>query len=108
MKRGKKWNSKEADELYAAILKLNTVAECRRFFRDLCTPEEIVDMADRFQAAKLLARDVDYREIASRLGMSTTTVARVAQWLWRGMGGYKLILQRLGLMHHAVHTRGER
>ncbi|HBH16900.1 MAG TPA: TrpR-like protein YerC/YecD, partial [Candidatus Veblenbacteria bacterium] len=51
MKRGKKWNSKEADELYAAILKLNTVAECRRFFRDLCTPEEIVDMADRFQAA---------------------------------------------------------
>ena len=40
--------------------------------------------------------------------MSTTTVARVAQWLWRGMDGYKLILQRLGLMHHAVHTRGER
>ena len=97
MKQGKKWNSKEADELYAAVLKLRTVAECRWFFRDLCTPEELVDMADRFQAAKFLVRDVDYRDIAGRLKMSTATVARVAQWLWGGMGGYQLVLQRLGL-----------
>ncbi len=108
MKRGKKWNSPQADELYAAVLKLKTVAECRRFFRDLCTPDELVGLADRFQAAKLLVRNVDYRDIAGRLGMSTTTVGRVAQWLWRGMGGYKLALDRLGLLHHAAHARGER
>ncbi|MDP3986211.1 MAG: YerC/YecD family TrpR-related protein [Candidatus Veblenbacteria bacterium] len=97
MKQGKKWDSQEANELYAAILKLKTTVECRRFFRDLCTPEELVDMADRFQAAKLLIRDIDYRDIAGRLKVSTTTVARVAQWLWGGMGGYQLVLQRLGL-----------
>lgn len=108
MKPGKKWNSQAADELYAAVLKLKTVAECRRFFRDLCTPEELIDMADRFQAAKLLARQVDYRDIAGRLQMSTATVARVAQWLWRGMDGYKLVLQRLGLLHHTAQARGER
>ena len=95
MKRGKKWNSKEADELYAAILKLKTVAECRRFFRDLCTPEELVDMADRFQVAKLLVREVDYRDIAGRLKISTTTVARVAHWLNQGMGGYRLVIARV-------------
>jgi TrpR-related protein YerC/YecD len=96
MKRAKKWDRQEANELFEAILKIKTTDECRRFFRDLCTPEEIVDMADRFQAAKMLSRDLDYRDIASRLGMSTTTVARVAHWLRQGMGGYHLVLTRLG------------
>lgn len=97
MKANKKWNSNEASELFAAILKLKTNDECRRFFRDLCTPEEIIAMADRWQAVKMLAREADYRDIAGRLGMSTTTVARVAHWLNQGMGGYKLVLSRLGL-----------
>ncbi len=97
MKANKKWNSSEANELFAAVLKLKTSDECRRFFRDLCTPEEIVAMADRWQAAKMLAREADYRDIAGRLGMSTTTVARVAHWLHNGMGGYRLVLSRLGL-----------
>ena len=97
MKSSKKWNRPEADQLYSAVLKLKTVSECRQFFRDLCTPDELVDMADRFQAAKLLARDIDYRDIAQRLGMSTTTVTRVAHWLRQGMGGYRLVLARLGV-----------
>jgi len=108
MKRNKTLNSVATKELYAAMLKLKTIEECRMFLRDLCTPEEIVDMADRWQAAKLLNRGIDYRDIAGRLGMSTTTVARVAQWLWRGMGGYKLVLARLGLDHHTTQARGER
>ena len=97
MKRPKKWNRPEANQLYEAILRLKTVGECRQFFRDLCTPEELVDMADRWQAAKLLVRNVDYRDIAQRLSMSTTTVARVAHWLRQGMGGYRLVLDRLGI-----------
>jgi TrpR-related protein YerC/YecD len=96
MKRAKKWDRQEANELFEAILKIKTTDECRKFFRDLCTPEEIVDMADRFQVAKMLSRDLDYRDIAGRLGMSTTTVARVAHWLRQGMGGYRLVLTRLG------------
>ncbi|MFA4937302.1 MAG: YerC/YecD family TrpR-related protein [Patescibacteria group bacterium] len=98
MKRAKKWDRQEMQELFEAILKLKTTGECRRFFRDLCTPDELVDIADRFQAVKMLARDMDYRDIAGRLGMSTTTVARVAHWLRQGMGGYKLVLNRLGLL----------
>ncbi len=98
MKKAKKWNSAAADELFTAMLKLKTKDEIKRFMRDLCTPDELVDMSDRFQAVKMLARDRDYREIAKELGMSTTTVARVAQWLNQGMGGYKLVLARLGLL----------
>ncbi|HBV33246.1 TPA: hypothetical protein DIC39_01825 [Patescibacteria group bacterium] len=98
MKRGKKWNRQETNELFAAVLKLKNIDECRRFFRDLCTPDELVDMSDRFQVVKMLARDLDYRDIAGRLNMSTATVARVAHWLKQGMGGYKLILSRLDLL----------
>ena len=108
MKRNKTFDSAASKDLYSAILKLKTIDECRMFLRDLCTPEEIIDMADRWQAAKLLNKGIDYRDIAGRLGMSTTTVARVAQWLWRGMGGYKLILSRSGLAHHTTQARGER
>ena len=98
MKRGKKWNRQETNELFAAVLKLKNIDECRRFFRDLCTPDELVDMSDRFQVVKMLARDLDYRDIAGRLNMSTATVVRVAHWLKQGMGGYKLILSRLDLL----------
>ncbi len=97
LKGAKKWDSPEASQLFQAMLKLKTVDEYRRFFRDLCTEEEIVDMADRFQAAKLLARRMDYREVADKLKMSTTTVARVAQWLNGSLGGYRLVLARLGV-----------
>lgn len=103
----KQWDSKAAKELFVAIASLKTAEESRIFLRDLCTPEELVDMSDRFQAVKLLSKGQNYREIAQKLSMSTTTVARVAQWFRRGMGGYRLVLARLG--HHTpLLARGER
>lgn len=79
-------------------MKLKTLDEAHRFFRDLCTPEEIDEMARRWQAAKMLAEEKPYREIAEEVEVSTTTVARVAHWLNSGKGGYRLILHRLGLL----------
>lgn len=108
LKGSKKWDDPKTQELFQAMLKLRTIDECQRFYRDLCTEEEIVAMADRFQVAKLLTRNMDYRDIADKLKISTTTVGRVAKWLWSGMGGYQLVLSRLGLLHHTTQARGER
>ncbi len=94
----KKWNGAETNELLAAILKIKTVDEARRFFRDLCTEDELIDMADRFQAAKLLAQGYDQRDVADHVNMSTTTVSRVNHWLNQGEGGYQLILKRIGVI----------
>jgi TrpR-related protein YerC/YecD len=55
-------------------------------------------MSERWQAAKRVGQGDGYREIAKDIGMSTTTVARVAHWLNHGKGGYKLILKRLGIL----------
>jgi len=91
------YNQKKAEELWQAVLQLKTKEECRRFFRDLCTIEEMTAMADRWQAVKKVKQGAAYREVAQEVGMSSTTVARVAYWLKHGQGGYKLILKRLGL-----------
>lgn len=79
-------------------MKLKNSDEAHRFFRDLCTPEEIDEMARRWQIAKMLVQEKPYREIADKTEVSTTTVARVAHWLNSGMGGYRIILHRLGLI----------
>ncbi|MBI4035013.1 MAG: helix-turn-helix domain-containing protein [Candidatus Chisholmbacteria bacterium] len=85
-----------AQELYTAILKLKTPTEAARFFRDLLTLPEIREFSKRFQIAKALYRkDRSYAHIAKKLGVSTTTVTRVAHWLHHGRGGYKLVLDRL-------------
>lgn len=85
----------QTNSLYQAILALKTTEECRKFFRDLLTIEEITEFSKRWQAARLLAQDIPYREIAAKTGLSTTTVARVAHWLYHGQGGYQLILKRI-------------
>jgi len=91
------WNKKKTEDLFEAILVLRTKDECRRFFRDLCTLEEIAEMADRWQMVKMIIKQLPYRVIAEKLKVSTTTVARVAHWLNYGMGGYRLIVKRLKL-----------
>lgn len=95
-----KWNNK-TDDLFKAIISLKTVKEAERFFRDLCTLDELKEMSERWQIAKMVNRGLSYREIASKLAVSTTTVARVALWLNNGAGGYRLALDRENFHHHS-------
>lgn len=81
--------------LYNAVLTLKTPEECREFFRDLCTPAELQAMADRWTVVEMLQKDLPYREIYQRTGVSVTTVGRVARYLKAGNGGYTLAAQRL-------------
>lgn len=94
MKKAKA-TAQDLNELYEGILQLQSVGECKKFFRDLCTVAELAAMAERFQAAKLIYENVPYREVNRQTGVSTTTVTRVAHWLYHGKGGYKLVLGRL-------------
>jgi len=86
---------KEIDDLYEAVLRLESVEECRKFFRDLLTETEIREMAERWSAAQMLANGVSYTEIEQRTGLSSRTIARVAQWLKQGRGGYAMMLKRV-------------
>jgi TrpR-related protein YerC/YecD len=88
------WRTSETDDLFETILGLRTKDEAERFFRDLCTISELEALTHRWQAAKLLDEGRPYHEVATATGASTTTVTRVAHWLRRGEGGYRLALDR--------------
>ena len=89
------YHSDSADKLYRAILTLQTPEECRCFFEDLCTIRELLDMAQRFEAASLLDQKQSYQTIARSAKISTATIGRVSKCLNYGAGGYRLALDRL-------------
>jgi len=82
--------------LFRAILSLRDLGEVRAFLVDLCTPAELQALKDRWLVAELLDRDLPYRQIHDRTGVSVTTIGRVARYLNSGSGGYSKALQRRG------------
>ena len=80
--------------LFAAVLTLKNVDECRAFFRDLCTPAELQAIADRWAVVEWLQKGLPYREIHRITGVSVTTIGRVARYLADGNGGYALAVNR--------------
>jgi len=90
-----KLKDKHVENLYKAILKLETLEDCYRFFDDLCTIFEIKAMAQRFEVAKMLYEGHVYSDIVKETGASTATISRVNRSLAYGSDGYKRILERL-------------
>ena len=88
------WRTKEMQQLFDAILSLESRRELEAFLRDLCTLSELEAMAHRWEVARLVEQGLPYLEIAERTGASTTTVTRVAHWLRHGEGGYRTALDR--------------
>jgi len=84
--------SSQTDALFTAILSLETLDDCRAFFRDLCTLSELDAMTERLEVARLVQQNVPYRTISQQTGSSTATITRVAHWLHHGMGGYARVL----------------
>lgn len=85
----------EINELYRAILKLNSVEECYKFFDDLCTINEIEAFGQRLEVAKLIDQKVTYQEIERRTGVSAATISKISKAYMYGPGGYKLIIEKL-------------
>jgi len=100
------WDTKEKKQFLAAVLELQNADEAKRFLRDLMTPAEINEFANRLEAASLLSKDVQYNAIIENTGLSSTTIARIAKWLNGSLGGYRLILSRLN--HHNPSKIGKK
>ena len=62
--------------LYEAILRLNTLDECIRFFDDLCAVTELRTMEQRYAVAGCLLQGKVYSEIRRETGASSATVSR--------------------------------
>lgn len=89
-----KLKSADTDQLFDAILSLQTREECYRFFEDLCTINEIRSLSQRMEVASLLHEGYTYTAIEEKTGASTATISRVNRSYMYGAKGYRLVLKK--------------
>ena len=83
------------EKMYEAILSLQSVDECMRFFDDLCTVTELMAMEQRFQVAMCLNQGMIYNDILAETGASSATISRVNRSLQYGSDGYAIVFDRM-------------
>ena len=83
------------EAMYEAILSLETVEECMKFFDDLCTVTELMALEQRYQVAACLHNGMIYNDILAETGASSATSSRVNRSLQYGQGGYQIVFDRL-------------
>jgi TrpR-related protein YerC/YecD len=90
-------NERILNDLIDAILLLKSKNELHRFLKDLCTPQEIVALAERWRVCQLLeSGELSYREIQQETGVSLVTIARVARFLKdEPHQGYRSVLKKM-------------
>ena len=72
--------------MYEAILRLDNMEDCLRFFDDLCAVTELRTMEQRYAVAGCLMQGKVYSEIRRETGASSATVSRVNRMLNYGTG----------------------
>lgn len=89
-------NEENKELLYKAVLLLKSEDECRAFFEDLCTPQELNAIAQRLHVANMLTDGKVYNTIVEETGASTATISRVNKTLnYQAAGGYKTVFERM-------------
>jgi len=93
----KKITSAAIDDLCDVLLLLETREQSYHFLRDLCTPQELNALAERWRVCKLLSQgELSYRDIHQLTGASLTTIGRVARFLKdEPYNGYQTMLKKI-------------
>lgn len=89
-----KGSTQDYNNLYDAILSLQSREECAAFFEDLFTISEISAAVQRLKVAGMLYEKQTCNAVAEKTGASAATVSRVNKCLHYGAGGYRLVLER--------------
>ena len=85
----------EMNNLFRAILTLESEEECYKMFTDICTVKELQAMAQRLEVAAQLSAGRNYIAVSESTGASSTTISRVNRCLLYGEGGYRMVLDRM-------------
>lgn len=90
-----KLRGEQLDQLFDAILSLETREECYQFFDDLATMNEVSSLSQRLQVAKLLTEGHTYNLIERETNASTATISRVRRAINYGSDGYEIVFKRM-------------
>ena len=83
------------DQLFDAIASLKNREEFYTFFQDICTVNELLSLAQRFDVGKKLLEGKTYQEISKQTGASTVTISRVNRLLSDQDSGLEMAVRRL-------------
>ena len=86
---------KNMHQFYRAVLALKDEEECRKFFDDVATIKEVIDLSARLEVPRMLDSGAVFSEISRETGASSATISRVNKCLTYGEGGYKIVIDRI-------------
>lgn len=92
-----KIKTEAVDHFLEAVLTLDNKEECYKFFEDVCTINELLSFAQRYEVARMLREKKTYLEIANLTGASTATISRVNRSLNYGNDAYDMVFERLNI-----------
>mgnify|MGYP001580282101 CR=1 FL=1 len=87
-------SSRHYRELYELIASTDSAKEAELLLKDLATPQEIEDFAERWQIIQQLHKGIPQRQIADSLGVSISKVTRGSNTLQWGSGGFLHFLSK--------------
>ncbi len=96
--------SEAVSRFYDAVLCLDTPEECRMFFADICTPNELLSISQRYHVAALLHEGKTYKEISTITQASTTTISRVNRLLQNSQSGIDITFRRMDQRKREEHN----
>ena len=82
-------------QFYRAVLALKDEEECRKFFDDVATIKEVLDLSSRLEVARMLKEGRVFSDISRETGASSATISRVNKCITYGEGGYGTVLERI-------------
>jgi Trp operon repressor len=85
----------QTEELLKVLSLCKTSGSLSNFILDITTPQELEELALRWQIVKALDEGINQRAIARNLNCSVTTVSRGSRALKYGEGGFDPVLQLL-------------
>lgn len=88
-------HSDAVNKLFDAVLSLNSREECYSFFSDICTINELLSLAQRFDVGMRLLDKETYQEISRSTGASTATISRVNRLLGDAADGIEMAAARI-------------
>lgn len=90
-----KADKKAIENFYKAVMSFDSTDDCKDFFDDIFTIQEMNAIVQRFEVACHLADGKSYAEVNKLTGASTATICRVAKCINYGNGGYKKVIDKL-------------
>lgn len=94
------WKKNNTVQLAKVLCEIPDVKTMQNFLRDVMTEKEIIEVASRLEAAKMLSSGEKYEKITKETKLSSRTVARISQWLRNGCNGYQEAISLINNHHN--------